>query len=68
MNEMYHIGAIPADLTKLIFVTLCKRQGVNKRALHMKNMRHITKLIMRILINRAGSRIRPEVRTGRPEQ
>ena len=63
INEIYNTGEIPEDLSKSIFIALPKRAGANECELHrtISLMSHITKLTLRITMNRARSRIRPEI-------
>ena len=63
INEIYNTGEIPEDLSKSIFIALPKRAGANECELHrtISLMSHITKLTLRIIMNRARSRIRLEI-------
>ncbi|MGX9987587.1 reverse transcriptase domain-containing protein [Soonwooa purpurea] len=62
-NGIYNSGEIPEDLSRSIFIALPKKPGANECELHrtISLMSHMTKLIIRILMNRARSRIRPEI-------
>ena len=63
INEIYNSGEIPEELSRSIFIALPKKPGANECGLHrtISLMSHITKLLIRILMNRARSRIRPEI-------
>ena len=62
LNEIYNSGDIPEDLTKSIFITLPKKPGAIECELHrtISLMSHVTKIIMRILMQRARNKIQPE--------
>ena len=62
-NDIYDSGVIPDDLTKSIFITLPKKPGATECELHrtISLMRHVTKLILRILMMRARPKITPEI-------
>ena len=63
INEIYDTGEIPEDLCRSIFITLPKRPGAVECELPrtITLMNHITKLILRIIMERVCSRIRPEI-------
>ena len=63
MNEIYDTGEIPEDLCRSIFIALHKKPGEVECELHrtISLMIHITKLILRIIMERVCSRIRPEI-------
>lgn len=62
-KQNIQVGDTRVGFTKSILVTSLKKRGINKRVFHRRInlMSHINKLIMRILIIRAQSRIRPEI-------
>ena len=63
INEIYDTGKIPEHLCRSIFITLPKKPGSVECELHraISLMSHITKLILRIIMERVHSRIRPEI-------
>ena len=63
INEIYDTGEIPEDLCRSIFIALPKKPGAVECELHrtISLMSHITKLILRIIMERVHSRIRPEI-------
>ena len=63
INKNYESGEIPDDLSKSVFVALPEKSGVIVCELHhtISLMSHITKLVLRIIMARTRSRIRPEV-------
>lgn len=63
IHKIDNSGDILEDFTKYIFVILPKRPGENKCKHHqtISLTRHVTKLMMRILMNRSQSRMRPEI-------
>ena len=62
INKIYDTGEIPEDLCRSIFIALTKKLGAVECELHrtISLMSHITKLILRIIVERVCSRIRPE--------
>ena len=64
---MYIQGGFPSELNKSIFITLPKANGATKCEKHraISLMSHITKLVLRIVINRIRGRTLQEVS---PEQ
>ena len=62
INEIYDTGEI-IDLYRSIFIALPKKPGTIECELHrtISLMSHITKLILRIIMERVCSRIRPEI-------
>ena len=62
-NMMYIQGGFPSELNKSIFITLPKVNGVTKCEKHrtISLMSHITKLVLRIVINRIRGRTLQEV-------
>ncbi|XP_042883267.1 uncharacterized protein LOC122260182 [Penaeus japonicus] len=63
INEIYDSGEIPEELSKSIFIALPKKPGAIECELHrtISLMSHIIKIILRIIMERARSRIRPEI-------
>ena len=63
LNETYDTGEIPEDLTKSIVIALPKKPGAIECELHrtISLMNHITKILLRIIVLRTRSRIRPEI-------
>ena len=63
INEIYDTGEIPEDLCRSIFRTLLKKPGAVECELHrtISLMSHITKLILRIIMERVCSRIISEI-------
>ena len=57
-NMIHHQGSFPSELNKSIFITLPKVNGTIKCEKHrtMSFMSHMTKLILRIVINRIRGR------------
>ncbi len=66
-NMMYNKGCLPSELNKSIFITLPKVNGTTKCEKHrtISLMSHVTKLILRIVINRIRGRTLSEIA---PEQ
>ena len=66
-NMMYIQGGFPSELNISIFITLPKVNGATKCEKHrtISLMSHITKLVLRIVINRIRARTLQEVS---PEQ
>ena len=60
---MYDDGIFPEDLSKSIFIALPKKPGAVDCEQHrtISLMSHVTKIILRILLLRARSRIKPEI-------
>ena len=63
VNEIYDSGEISDNLTKFIFIALPKKPGEIECELHctISLMSHIIKLILRIIMRRARSKINPEI-------
>ena len=63
LNLIYDSGTIPDDLIKSIFITLPKSPGATECELHrtISLMSHITKLLLRVLMNRMRKSVRPEI-------
>ena len=63
INEIYDTGEIPEDLCRSIFIALNKTPGADECEPHRTSnlMSHITKLILKIIMERLHSRIRPEI-------
>ena len=63
LNRIYDSGEIPVDMCKSIFIMIPKKPGANECGLHrtISLMSHLTKLLLRILLLRMKSKIRPEI-------
>ena len=63
LNEIYDTGVIPEDMSKSVFICLPKKPGATTCELHrtISLMSHITKVLMRILMNRARGKWLPEI-------
>ena len=63
LNEIYDSEEIPENLNRSIFITLPKEPGALECELHrmISLMSHTTKILLRVLMNRARSKVRPEV-------
>ena len=66
-NMVYNHGYFPEELNKSIFLTLPKISGTTKCVKYRTSslMRHITKLILRVVMNRVRDRTLQEIS---PEQ
>ena len=62
INEIYDTGEIPEDLCRSIFIALPKKPGTVECELHrtISLRSHIINLILRIIMERVHSQIRPE--------
>ena len=63
LNEIYDSGEIPEDLSKSIFIRLPKKPGARECELHrtISLMSHTTIIHLRGLMNRARSKLKPEI-------
>ena len=63
INEIHDTGEIPEDLCRSIFIALPRKPGPVECELHrtISLMSHIIKFILRNIMERAYSRIRPEI-------
>ena len=63
INKIYEDGKFPEDLRKSIFIALPKKPGAVDCDQHrtISLMSHVTKIILKILLQRARSRIAPEI-------
>jgi hypothetical protein len=63
INKIYDDGEFPEDLSKSIFIALPKKPGAVECEQHrtISLMSHVTKIILRILLLRARTRITPEI-------
>ena len=63
LNEIYDSEEIPEDLSKSIFITLPKKPGAIECELHrtISLMSHVTKILLRVLMNRARSKLESEI-------
>ena len=66
-NMVYNHGYFPEELKKSLFITLSKNSGTTKCEKHrtISLMSHITRLILRVVMNRVRSRTLQEIA---PEQ
>ena len=62
-NKIYNEGHFPDEMSKSIFITLPKKPGTTKCELHrtISLMSHMTKLILKILLQRVRGRSRGEI-------
>ena len=62
-NRIYNEGHFPTEMCKSVFITLQKRSGATKCEEHrtISLMSHLTKLVLRILLNRIRGRTTGEV-------
>ena len=62
-NRMYKEGCFPTEMNKSIFITLPKVSGTAKCNKHrtMSLMSHVTKLVLRVLMNRVRGRSHMEI-------
>ena len=62
INKVYNTGNIPGDLLKSIFIAIPKKPKANECELHrtISLMSHTTKILLRILMKRARTQIKPE--------
>ena len=63
INKIYDDGKFPDDLCKSIFITLPKKPGAVECGQHriISLMSHITKIILRVLLQRARNHLTPEI-------
>ena len=63
LNDIYDSGCIPNDLLKSIFIALPKKSRAVECEDHrtISLMSHMTKILLRIIMRRMRSRIRPEI-------
>ena len=64
INEIYDSGKIPEELSQSIFIALPKKQGTIECELHrtISLMSHIIKIILKVIMQRARSKIKTEIR------
>ena len=62
-NKVYDAGTFPEELSKSIFIALPKKTGATECELHrtISLMSHITKILLRVILIRARSKVRPEI-------
>ena len=62
-NMIYDTGTFPDELSKSIFIAIPKKIGTTEYELHrtISLMSHVTKIILRVILLRARSKIRPEI-------
>ena len=60
---IYDTGTFPDELSKSIFIAIRKKIGTTECELHrtISLMSHVTKIILRVILLRARSKIRPEI-------
>ena len=63
INEIYDNGEIPGGLCRSVFIALPRKAGAVECELHrtISMMSNITKLLLRLIMERVYSRIRPEI-------
>ena len=63
LNEIYHNGEIPTEMSKPIFIALPKKPGATEYELHRTiNLKsHVTKVLLRVIMMRVLNKIRPEI-------
>ena len=63
LNDIYNTGYIPADMLQSIFIALPKKPGSIECEDHrtISLMSHVTKLLLRIIMRRIRSKIKPEI-------
>ena len=63
LNEIYDTGDIPTEMSKSIFIALPKKPGPTESELHrtISLMRHVTKVLLRVILMRVRNKIRPEI-------
>lgn len=63
VNKIYDTGKIPTSLSRSIFITLPKKPGATECESHrtISLMNHVTKILLRIIMERIRSKIHPEV-------
>ena len=62
-NDIYNINYIPSDLLQSVFIALPKKQGAVEYEDHrtISLMSHVTKILLRIVMRRVRSKIKPEI-------
>ncbi len=63
LNAIYDTGAIPTEMSKSVFIALPKKTGATECELHrtISLMSHMTKILLRILMQRMKNKVRPEI-------
>ena len=63
LNIVYNTGEIPHDLTKPVFIAKLMKPGTTDCEQHrtISLMSHLTKVLLRVLLCRMRSKIRPEI-------
>jgi len=63
LNLIYDKGEIPDEMCKSVFIMLPKKPGATECGLHriISLMSHLTKILLRVLIQRMRNKLRPEV-------
>ena len=63
LNQIYDSGEIPKEMCKSIFIMLPKKDGATECDMHrtISLMSHLRKLLLRILMQRMRSKLKPEI-------
>ena len=63
LNIIYAAGKIPADMKKSVYIAIPKKQGTVECEQHrtISLMSHLTKVMLRVLMNRMRNKILPEL-------
>ena len=63
LNQIYDSGEIPKEMCKSIFIMLPKKDVATEGGMHrtIGLMSHLTKLLLRILMERMRSKLKPEI-------
>ena len=66
LNDIYDNGEIPKEMFKSVFIMLPLRVGATECDIHrtISLMRHLTKLLLRILLQRMRSKLKHEISNG----
>ena len=63
LNQIYDSGEIPKEMCKSIFMMIPKKEGTTECGMHrtISLMSNFTKLLLRILMQRMRSKLKPEI-------
>ncbi|GFS27117.1 RNA-directed DNA polymerase from mobile element jockey-like [Elysia marginata] len=63
LNEIYDTGEIPTDISRSVFIAHPKKPGPTECKLHrtISLMSHVTKILLRVVMIRIRSKIKPEI-------
>ena len=63
LNEIYDTGQFPPNISKSVFKALPKKPGATGCELHrtVSAMKHITKILLKIIMMRARNKIKPVI-------